>query len=110
MGVVRDASAVGEKVIGLAGGTIGIRTRGCCLIIATCGASDACWREGSQVVGGDVISARAMGLAAACRAFDSFFRVGLSGRQEMPVVAVQEAGMVAAYLFYRLQSCWVKRS
>jgi hypothetical protein len=70
------------------------------LIIATFGASDACRREGSQVVGGDVTSARAMGLAAACRAFDNFFRVGPSGRQEMPVVAVQGACTIAACLFY----------
>jgi hypothetical protein len=44
----------------------GFEPKGCCLIIATFGASDTCWREGSQVVGGDVISARARGLAAAC--------------------------------------------
>jgi hypothetical protein len=67
------------------GGPIGIRTQCLCLIIATLDASETCRREGSQV---DVMSARAMGLAAACRAFDNFFRVGLSSRQEMPVVAV----------------------
>jgi hypothetical protein len=41
-----------------------------------------------------------MGLAAACRAFDNFFRAGPSGRQEMPVVAVQGACTIAACLFY----------